>query len=99
MEDTILEFFAILIIITVFSTARNEIRKSTKNYENNNLGNPLAQWEEHFFFFKETEGSLVWFEPTCGNFSNQITHLILIDINSYANVLIQVLKIILTMLK
>lgn len=43
MEDTILEFFAILIIITIFSTARNEIRKSTKNYENNNLGNPLAQ--------------------------------------------------------
>lgn len=42
MEDIILEFFVILIIITIFFIVRNEIRKLIKNYENNNLGNFLV---------------------------------------------------------
>lgn len=99
MEDTIVEFFAILIIIIFHFQEWN--KKINKKLLKTVIWATLykAQWEEHCFFFKETKGSLVWFEPTCGNFSNQITHLILIDINSYANVLIQVLKIMLTMSK
>lgn len=68
MEDTIVEFFAILIIIIFHFQEWN--KKINKKWLKTVIWATLykAQWEEHCFFFKETKGSLVWFEHTCGNF-------------------------------